>query len=141
MSDLSFIEDNLFDLVVSGESIEHVTEAEGSHVCEEVFRVLQPGGRFCVDTPNARLTRIQNPPHGLIHPEHKKEYTPRELRTVLSRAGFTITRQIGLCPMPYTAASNEFDYDEMVVGAKRFSDDLDLCFLFYFEATKPSLRS
>jgi ubiquinone/menaquinone biosynthesis C-methylase UbiE len=138
MSDLSFIKDNSFDLVVSGQSIEHVSEADGVQVCDEVFRVLVRGGQFCVDTPNARLTKIQNPPHGLIHPEHRKEYTPDELRNLLVSAGFRITKAIGLCPMPYSAASKEFDYDEMVVGAKHFSDDLDVCFLFYFEATKPS---
>jgi SAM-dependent methyltransferase len=136
MSDLDFIGDSSFDLVVSGESIEHISEPEGTHVCKQAFRILEPGGRFCLDTPNARLTKIQNPPDGLIHPEHIKEYTPDELRSKLLNAGFTITRQIGLCPMPYSVAANEFDYDEMVVGAKHFSDDLDTCFIFYFEATK-----
>jgi SAM-dependent methyltransferase len=136
MSDLGFVADNSFDLIVSGQSIEHVSEAEGAHVCTEAFRILQPRGRLCVDTPNARLTKIQNPPHGLIHPEHRKEYTPAELRKILLSAGFEITQEIGLCPMPYSVASNEFDYDEMVVGAKHFSDDLDTCFVFYFEATR-----
>jgi SAM-dependent methyltransferase len=137
MSDLSFIGDESFDLVVSGQSIEHINEPEGTHVCKEAFRILEPGGRFCIDTPNARLTKIQNPPHGLIHPEHVKEYTPDELRDRLISAGFMISKEAGLCPMPYSVESNEFDYDEMVVGAKRFSADLDKCFIFYFEATKP----
>jgi hypothetical protein len=49
-----------FDLVYSGQSIEHVTESEGDTVMREVFRVLAPGGWFCLDTPNGPVWRLRS---------------------------------------------------------------------------------
>ncbi len=43
-ADLSMFEAGAFDLVYSGQSIEHVTREEGLLACQEVRRVLAPGG-------------------------------------------------------------------------------------------------
>ena len=43
MVDLGRYEDGSFDLVYSGQSIEHVSDAEGDTVAREAFRVLAPG--------------------------------------------------------------------------------------------------
>src|SRR6516225_1580001 len=51
MVDLSRYQHGSFDLVYSGQSIEHVTEGDGDAVVREAFRVLAPGGWFCLDTP------------------------------------------------------------------------------------------
>ena len=48
MTDLSRYPDASFDMVVRGESIEHITEEEGGRVIQEAFRVLKPGGQFHV---------------------------------------------------------------------------------------------
>ena len=56
-----------FDLVYSGQSIEHVTPSDADIVIKEVARVLRPGGWFALDTPNARVTRVQQP--DLIDPD------------------------------------------------------------------------
>ncbi len=66
MVDLGRYEDGSFDLVYSGQSIEHVTEAQGEQVAREAFRVLAPGGWLCLDTPNgprvaAALGRADEP--------------------------------------------------------------------------------
>jgi ubiquinone/menaquinone biosynthesis C-methylase UbiE len=82
MTDLSWIPDESMDLVFSGESIEHISEEEAQIVCMQVYRILRPGGYFCLDTPNAALTRLQSP-ENLIHPEHKKEYLIHEIREML----------------------------------------------------------
>lgn len=48
-SDIGF-RDNSFDMVTAIEVLEHVADLDGT--LSEVSRVLKPGGRFCVTTPN-----------------------------------------------------------------------------------------
>jgi SAM-dependent methyltransferase len=43
-------EDATFDMVTAIEVLEHVADLDGT--LAEVHRVLRPGGRFCVTTPN-----------------------------------------------------------------------------------------
>jgi len=136
MSDLHTIADASVDLVVSGQSIEHVTEEEADRVCGEAFRVLKPGGHFCLDTPNARVTRIQSP-GSLIHPEHKKEYLVSELKDKLVRHGFRLAASKGVCPMPGTVASQLFDFGEMARNCA-LSDDVGNCYLFFLDVLKPA---
>ena len=59
MADLSPYPDGSFDLVYSGQTIEHVPEPVADDVIAETYRVLRPGGWFCLDTPNGRLCRLQ----------------------------------------------------------------------------------
>jgi SAM-dependent methyltransferase len=94
MADLSFAPDESVDLVYSGQSIEHVGEADGDVVLAEAARVLVPGGHLAIDTPNGRLCRLQQP--DFIDPDHKVEYTLRELREKLLRAGFEVLTERGL---------------------------------------------
>jgi len=61
-------EDELFDAVVSFETIEHVTD--GERFLSEMNRVLKTGGIFICSTPNIKYT---------AHPQfHLKEYKPGE---------------------------------------------------------------
>lgn len=136
MSDLHAIGDETVDLVVSGQSIEHVTEEEAELVFQEVFRVLRPGGHFCLDTPNARLTRVQSPEQ-LIHPEHKKEYLVPELTQKLVRRGFRVAAVKGICPMPVSLATGQFDLSEMARNAT-LSDSAKNCYAFFVDAAKPA---
>jgi SAM-dependent methyltransferase len=136
MTDLSPFADESADLVWSGESIEHVTESEADTVCHEVYRVLKPGGHFCLDTPNASLTRLQSP-DALIHPEHKKEYQVHELCEKLARWGFQVEETQGICPIPHSAGSGVFDYEELVRNVG-LSDDPEISYMFYVRAVKPS---
>ncbi len=94
MADLSFAADGSVDLVYSGQSIEHVTEADGDVVLAEAARVLAPGGHLAIDTPNGRLCRLQQP--DFIDPDHKVEYTLPELREKLLGAGFEVLTERGL---------------------------------------------
>lgn len=135
MADLECFEDSSFDLVVSGESIEHISESDADIMVKEVFRVLVPGGNFCLDTPNARLTRIQSP-DALIHPEHQKEYLPNEVRDKLVDAGFKIEEMLSVVPMPETIQSGVFDLDEMPRNL-RVGEDPDEGYVFYIRASKP----
>jgi len=134
MGDLRSIADSSVDLVVSGESIEHVAEDEADRAFREALRILRPGGHFCLDTPNARLTRIQSP-CSPIHPEHRKEYRVSELADKLARHGFHIATVKGICPMPESLASGRFDLAEMARN-RRLSDDPEEGYLFFIDAVK-----
>ena len=84
MADLSDYADASFDMVFSGESIEHITEAEARVMVHEVRRVLEPGGWFCLDTPNRRATEIELG-DDYSNPDHKIEYTDCAARHVARR--------------------------------------------------------
>ena len=135
MTDLSAIEDASVDLVFSGQSIEHVSLQDGQRVSQEVYRILKPGGAFFLDTPNAKLTRLQSP-NALIHPEHQIEYTPTELAALLKQAGFGIHEVGGICPMPRALQTGIFDEEEIRAGVQ-LSADADQSYLFYIHALKP----
>lgn len=135
MTDLSWIESESVDLVWAGESIEHITEAEFAVVCKEVFRILKPNGSFCLDTPNAALTRIQSPDR-LIHPEHKREYYVHEVKDVLRHSGFIIKQAKGICPMPSSLQRSIFDPKELVRNIC-LNDKPEEGYLFYLRAVKP----
>ena len=63
-----------FDSVVSFQVIEHI-EKDLDFV-KEVARVLRPGGRFVVSTPNAPMSLTRNP-------WHVREYCADELQNIL----------------------------------------------------------
>ena len=122
------------DMVFSGESIEHVTETEAALICEEAFRILKPGGHFCLDTPNEALTRLESP-NKYLHPEHRKEYQVPELRAKLERASFTIVQEAEICPMPETLRTHRFDSSELITNC-RLSETPEEGYLFYLHAMK-----
>ncbi len=66
----SSLEDNSFDTVVSFQVIEHIQNDK--LFLEEIYRVLKPGGRAIISTPNINHTLSRNP-------WHIREYTPSQL--------------------------------------------------------------
>lgn len=68
------IEDNTFDFVVSFQVIEHI-KPDDQYV-KEIHRVLKPGGKFIVTTPNIKMSLSRNP-------WHIREYTVQGLKDVL----------------------------------------------------------
>lgn len=135
MTDLSGFDDESVDLVYSGQSIEHVPPEEARKVVEQVFRVLEPGGHFALDTPNGRVTRVQQP--AFIDPDHKIEYTPDELLELVSGAGFEIAECKGTNLASQTVASGRFDADEVAGNSGLFSKAED-CYLLCVVARKPT---
>ncbi len=135
MTDTSFLRSESIELIVSGESIEHITEEEAQVVCREAYRLLKPGGHFCLDTPNAALMRLVSP-DALTHPDHKKEYYVQELRAMLEQAGFTIVAAKGIYPMPNSLQMGSINYRELLHNSF-VSDNPEEGYLFFLHARKP----
>jgi SAM-dependent methyltransferase len=134
MVDLGRYADGSFDLVYSGQSIEHVTEADGDRVAHEAFRVLAPGGWFCLDTPNGPLWRLRSDEP--MNHDHKIEYGARQLADKLERAGFAVAECKGLNLMRRGAAAGVFDEAEASAHPGVFAAAED-CLLLAVVARKP----
>ena len=84
-SDITFIQDNIppfkkiadnsFDTIVSFQVIEHIKNDR--LFLEEIKRMLKPGGKALLTTPNIKLTLTRNP-------WHIREYTAEELTDLAS---------------------------------------------------------
>ena len=75
-----------FDCIVNLENLEHVGDAD--RFLERVVSVLAPGGVFLVSTPNrTAMNRFHGagPDAPTSNPFHVTEWTPEELRDLLSR--------------------------------------------------------
>ncbi len=75
-------QDNEFDFVVSFQVIEHIKDDKT--FVKEIYRVLKPGGKFIVTTPNILTTLTRNP-------WHIREYTKEELQKLLANYFSQIT--------------------------------------------------
>lgn len=73
----SGIHDNQFDTVVSFQVIEHIKD--DSKFLSEIYRVLKPGGKAVLTTPNIKKTLTRNP-------WHIREYTAEGLRAKASES-------------------------------------------------------
>ncbi len=135
MVDLGRYEDASFDLVYSGQSIEHVNEADGDAVAREAFRVLAPGGWFCLDTPNGPVWRLRS--EALMNHDHQIEYAAGELVSKLERAGFEVTECKGLNLMRRGVAAGVFDEAEASASPGVFAAAED-CLLLAVVARKPA---
>lgn len=134
MSQIDDLPSESVDMIWLGQSIEHIEREEAHQVLDQARRILRSGGHLCLDTPNARLGRIQVP-DGFIFPEHKYEYTVQELIDDMQQAGFTIVRSRGIAPMPRTIRTQQFDVIELYRNAF-VSDDAEGSYLFYLECLK-----
>lgn len=72
----STLEENSFDTIVSFQVIEHVKK-DGEFL-SEIYRVLKPGGRAILTTPNIKKTLSRNP-------WHEREYTANELKALAGK--------------------------------------------------------
>jgi SAM-dependent methyltransferase len=80
-----------YDLVLAGEVLEHVANADS--FLRGAGALLTPGGRLCLTVPNACCPKI-----GLralagresVHPDHRVYYGPRTLERTLNGAGFEL---------------------------------------------------
>ena len=71
----SDLQDNAFDVVISFQVIEHIKDDQ--FFLEEVYRVLKPGGKGLITTPNIKKSLTRNP-------WHQREYTAEQLLDLAS---------------------------------------------------------
>ncbi len=135
MTNLGTFTDGSFDLVWSGQSIEHITQTEANVVIQEVYRILKPGGYFCLDTPNRQMTLLQVR-QGFVHPEHKVEYVPKELMDQLIEMGFVIVEQKAVSPMPISYRVQRFNRLELI-HSDLLGDNPNVGYSFYLQCQKP----
>ncbi len=86
-------EDDLFDVIHLGEVIEHIWDAHS--VIKETHRVLKPGGKLILSTPNAlSIGSIGNwsfrGRNSTQHEDHKIIFTPASLAALLLEFRFKI---------------------------------------------------
>lgn len=75
-------ESNMFDFVVSFQVIEHIKK--DGVLLDEIIRVLKPGGKVILSTPNKRMSLTRNP-------FHVREYTPEEFHALLASRFANVT--------------------------------------------------
>jgi ubiquinone/menaquinone biosynthesis C-methylase UbiE len=85
--------DESFDCVISSQVIEHI--AREPVLFDEMWRVLRPGGRLIIGTPDYATWqwRTIEPLYGMLMPwayrdEHITHYTREDLAGILQRMGF-----------------------------------------------------
>jgi len=74
---LAGIEDNTFDFAVTFQVIEHIQDDKT--FISEIYRVLKPGGKLLLTTPNRPMSLTRNP-------WHIREYTAAELSAIVSKS-------------------------------------------------------
>lgn len=96
-------EDHAFDLVLCCELIEHLV-LDPTHMLVEIHRVLKPGGRLLITTPNVLVLRhinslvlkhknIYGPYSGYgVYGRHNREWTLDELVQLTEGCGFVVER-------------------------------------------------
>lgn len=135
MEDLSAYADASFDLVYSGQSIEHVPTDAADVMLRGARRVLRPGGVLALDTPNARVTRLQQ--EAFIDPDHKYEYSAEELERKLADAGFSVAERKGMNLARASLDAGAFDEAEVARNVGLFAD-AEACYLLAYVCTRPA---
>ncbi|MCH5596600.1 class I SAM-dependent methyltransferase [Niabella ginsengisoli] len=83
---LTGIADNSFDFVITFQVIEHIKSDK--LFAQEIHRVLRPGGKLIVTTPNKKMSLTRNP-------WHIREYLVPELKALLLQS-FSSVKTLGV---------------------------------------------
>jgi predicted SAM-dependent methyltransferase len=136
MSDLSGYEPESFDMVFSGESIEHIPESEAEVMLRDVHRVLRSGGWLALDTPNRAATIVQTGPEVFTNPDHDTEYTHTQMTEKFRQAGFVIRTAVGLSYVGESIATGAFS-DAEFARQHGVYHDIENCYLLAYLCQKP----
>ena len=112
-----------------------IRERDPSAILAGAARILRPGGYLALDTPNARVCRVQQP--GYIDPDHDYEYTHAEMTEKLHAAGFEILEAKGLNLAARSVAEGMFSIQEVATRRGLFADIED-CYLLSYLCRTPA---
>jgi SAM-dependent methyltransferase len=135
MSDLSNFPNDAFDLIWSGETIEHIDRDEAMRMLPQIRRILKSEGIFALDTPNRTLTRLQVGDNHVIHPEHRYEYRFEELVEELHKAGFLIKQTKGLVHLRKSLTDQKF-YAQEFIEKCSINDYPEESYIFFVACAK-----
>ncbi len=89
-------DDDSFDTIVAGELVEHIPAPELPGMLREFYRVLKPGGRVLLTTPNPHSYLVNIRRYDVFaDPSHVNIMAVPVLVGHLNRSGFTSTRVTG----------------------------------------------
>jgi SAM-dependent methyltransferase len=108
--------DAQFDLIFMGQVVEHVLPQALPGLFQWISTHLSPHGTFCCDTPNRLITRLQTGEDDLIDPDHKYEYRPSELQSIMQDNGLRVIKQVGLLEMPNVVSLQRFGTQDYYQG-------------------------
>jgi 2-polyprenyl-3-methyl-5-hydroxy-6-metoxy-1,4-benzoquinol methylase len=104
-------DDASFDIVTSVELIEHISSEESGLLLKDCLRVLKPGGKIIVTTPNYACFwpvlefALNRSAKVSYEDQHITKYKPRRLRETLETAGFSgVKVETCLFAAPFAAA-------------------------------------
>ncbi len=97
----SLLGNDKFDVIVSFETIEHVTEDDGDEFLQSIQKALRPDGLLIISTPICRSDRRIN-----VTPYHLREYNEDEFAAKLAANGFCVNRWYGQCNSYSEALAN-----------------------------------
>lgn len=137
MVDLDDLADGSFDLIVSGQTFEHITQQEGGLLLTHIRRLLAPGGALALDTPNRRLTEIECELLGtdFINPDHKIEYTHPQLMALFAEHGLDVLRAQGIGYMPKSVGTRIWDLQELIEHPGLY-DAVEDCYTLAYLVTR-----
>lgn len=91
----SKIKNNKFDIIISFETIEHMSEQDGGSFLRNIYESLKNDGLLIISTPinrNPSISQRQN-----VTPYHIREYNEQEFSEKLKANGFKVRRWFGQC--------------------------------------------
>ena len=126
--------DESFDVALCLAVVDHLTPADRRVAVAELARVLKPGGRLYVNTPNRHayhwraghllMRAIGRFPRGRI-----RWFSPRELHRLVADAGLVPARALGLEFMPPFSGIYTTDLQRFTVFPQWLIDHLDRAYL------------
>nr|RNJ65927.1 MAG: methyltransferase domain-containing protein [Leptolyngbya sp. IPPAS B-1204] len=88
-------EDSAFDVVVAGEFVEHLFPQDVTQTLCEFYRILRPGGRLLLTTPNPNYLLLLLTGRSVLGGAHVSQHYPKELKKQLEETGFSNLKILG----------------------------------------------
>jgi SAM-dependent methyltransferase len=92
VGDMRDVPTNTFELVFSGQNIEHLAASDVYRFLLEANRTLKNDGLLVIDSPNRSVTMHL----GYVQPQHTLEFSVDEICRLLAFAGFEIQERYGI---------------------------------------------